>query len=517
MFGSKIRRSFKECVESRYQYDLVMNGFSTLFVLLIPMAVLGLTNALSGTDSKYSVLADFWPKIVVICLCFEAFFLMIVVFRLFSRLIRHSKRDRMWMTSLLQYAQRKGCDTKKLKLAIKDVKSQEPFLTKYVALLLLAAMFFYMLWVLLFAVPVIDDLSGGNELIEISVGDTVIVSADVVHVAMTVGITLVVLTIFTVMIPVIKFPAAHEHSQVMFTRHLVNTLDKADIFILPMVQVTKKMSFLANMILLPITYFLWTPFLLFKIFRNMNNHLLNEWEYEAELLKVVESDGGAGFTGNLYDSSPARLRDGKEHRRKNKRFARKMRRMVRDVNRKPALLFFAELFLIVLCANYILKTIALTAMMSENLADYTFTLESVLELPFSSLVNLALVVMNVYFLVLMIDAILGISSRRATSWRKVVRSCVTFTIPLWISAFITKPDKLSHLFDFNVYATTIAIAVLMTIMLASMAIKRFYTPVGYETPPIRSWIRFAVWGSLVPASYTSAAFADDADLGSHQF
>ena len=413
--------------------------------------------------------------------------------------------------------QRKGCNTDKLKNALKDVKAQEPKLSKLVARSLLVAMYFYILWVLIFAVPVIDDLSGGNEVVVIALGDIVIASADVVQVAMVEGILLVVMMVLTVLIPIMRFPAAHEYRQVMFTRHLVNALDKVDIVILPMVQVTKKMSFVANMFLLFITYFLWTPFLLFKLFRNMNNHLLNEWEYEAEMLKVVESDGAGGFSGTLYDTSPDMVRDGKDHRRKNKKFAKRMRQMVRKVNKKPAILFFAELFLIVLCANYILKIIALTAMMSDNLADYTFTLETIRELSFSAMVNLALVVMDVYFMVLMIDAILGIASRRATSWRKVVRSCVTFVIPLWISAFITKPDGISHIFDFNVYATTVAIVVLMTIMLASETIRRYYTPVGYEMPPMRSWIRFAVWGSLISASYASAAFADDADIEPPQF
>ena len=511
MFGKKSLPSFRECVESRYQFDLVMNGIATLLVLLVPLAVMGIVRALSDSDGKFSVLADYWPKIVIICLCIEAFVTMIVIYRLFGRLISHSKRDRVWMSILVDYAERKGCPTKTLRTAMRDVRSAEPSLTKHLARFLLAAMFFYILWVMLFAVPVVNDLSGGNEVIEITIAGVTIVSADVVRVALVIGSVLVAMMVFTVLIPVMKFPANHEARQVLFTRHLVNSLDKANIIILPMVQVTKKMRFLANMILLPITYFLWTPFMLFKIFRNMNNHLLNEWEYEAALLKVIESDGEKDFSSQLYDSSPDRLRDGKEHRHTRKKFAKRMRRMVRQVNKKPAILFLAEMFLIVLCANYILKMIALTSMMSQNIEDYTFTLWTIKDLSFQALVNISIVVMDLFFLVLTIDSVLGIASRRATSWRKVVRSCVTFVIPLWISAFITKPDALSHIFDFNVYATTIVLIIVMTIMLASSAIRRYYTPVGYEMPPMRSWIRFAVWGSLVPAAYASAAFSDDVD------
>ena len=488
MFGRKKQApTFRQCVDSRYQYDLVMNGLATILVLLVPLSALLITFLLSQTDSKYSVLTDYWPKIVMICCSVEIYVFMIVAYRLFSRLISHAKRDSIGAEALIAYSKSKGCDTKKLRVALDEMESKQPFLARHLALLLLVAMFAYMIWVLLFAVPVIEDLSGGNEDVVLGIGGLVLMEADVVQVAYAVGITLAVLLVLVILVlvilvPIFKFPNAHENAQVLFTKHLVNTLDKVGISILPMAVVTKRMHFSLNFILMMMTGFLWTPFMLFKIFRNMNNHLMNEWVYEAELLKAVESDGKEGFDSEFFSFSPAKLRDGRAHARKNRRFSKMMRRISRSENKLPRILIIAELFLIVLCANYILKIIALTATISDNPADYTFTLFTILDLPFSSMVTIALVVMDLYFTMLMIDAILGLASRRATSWRKVVRSCVTFVIPLWISALITKPTGISHIFDFNVYLTTAVLGAVMLMMILSDTIRRYYTPVGYETP-----------------------------------
>ena len=118
--------------------------------------------------------------------------------------------------------------------------------------------------------------------------------------------------------------------------------------------------------------------------------------------------------------------------------------------------------------------------------------------------------MDTFFIKTMIDSRLGIASRKASSWRKVVRSCITFVIPLWISAFVTQASGMSHLFDFNVFITTAILYDVMLMMIVSYNIRRFYTPAGYEMPKVRSWIRYAVWGNIVPTVTAGPAFADDA-------
>ena len=161
-----------------------------------------------------------------------------------------------------------------------------------------------------------------------------------------------------------------------------------------------------------------------------------------------------------------------------------------------------------------LKLIALGCMISDEIDIYMFTLDTIRDLPRDALVNVALILMDLFFIITMIDSILGIASRRASSWRKVVRSCFTFVIPLWLSAFVTNASGMSHLFDFNVFITTAILYDMLLMMIVSYDIRRFYTPAGYEMPRIRTWIRYAVWGKIVTAvAANAAAFAEDAFSG----
>ena len=96
--------------------------------------------------------------------------------------------------------------------------------------------------------------------------------------------------------------------------------------------------------------------------------------------------------------------------------------------------------------------------------------------------TLAMVGIYMLLIYLCISALLGIASRRPSSWRKVARSCITFVIPLWISELFIPATGISNLFSFNVYLSTAILYNVLLIMLVSYKIKRFYTPVGMEVP-----------------------------------
>ena len=506
--------SFRECVNARYQNDLVMNGFATFLVMIVPLIVLFVVSTLSRTDGQYSVLSDYMDKAVVLCLAFEAYVIVIIIYKLYTRLAKHSQRDKIWMMSLIEYARSKGANTDKMRSMLSEVRGKERFVIHPLAVLFLIMTFIFLVWVIMEAVPFISDLGGGNRDIGIMVGNTTLMTVDVVYPAIIGGFVMVMLMMVFVFIPVFIFPHAHEKRQVQFTRHMVNALDAVGIRVMPMTQVVKKVPFILVFPIIMFTGGYGFFFLVFRVFRDMNNHLMNEWVYEAELLEAVESDGAYGFTSEFYDRSPDKLRDGRKHSRMARRFSKRMKQMVREENRLPAILLLAELFLLVLLGNYMLKLIALGCMISDEIDIYMFTLDTIRDLPRDALVNVALILMDLFFIITMIDSILGIASRRASSWRKVVRSCFTFVIPLWLSAFVTNASGMSHLFDFNVFITTAILYDMLLMMIVSYDIRRFYTPAGYEMPRIRTWIRYAVWGKIVAAvAANAAAFAEDAFSG----
>ena len=508
MAKKKAIPTFRQCVDLRYQTDLVMNVFATSMVLLTPMLVLLAVYLLSRSDTAYGILSDYWEKAVVVCIAVEMFVIMVIVYKLYTRLISHSKRDIVWMQSLLNYTRSKGGYTKDMEKTIRKTRKKERFAFRFIPKLLLIIMFVFMSWVLLYATPAISSLEGGNEMFNLIIDGESVFAIDIVYIALMAGMIPTVAMMIVVFVPLVKFPYAHENRQVTFSRQLANSLHQVGVRVMPMTPIVKNMSIVLNLIMYFITMGLWFPIMIYKVFRNMNNHLMNEWFYEAEVLKAVESDGAEGFDSEFFEMSPDRKIKDRKKRMSRRKFTKKMRSLVRSENQLPNVLIIAELFLIVLCANYILKIIALECVMTDDIDLYRFTIDTIRDVPLTVFMNTVLVVLDLFFMMGMIDSILSIASRKAAAWKKVVRSCVTFVIPLWISAFITKATGLSHIFDFNVYITTAILYDVLLMMIVSYTIRKFYTPAGYDTPPVRSWIRFALWGNIVKTE-GSDAFEDE--------
>ena len=164
-------------------------------------------------------------------------------------------------------------------------------------------------------------------------------------------------------------------------------------------------------------------------------------------------------------------------------------RISREENRMPAGLILAELFLAVMCASYAFK---IPGTMMDIAADDTL---------YPSIINAFMLQMNLVFLVTTVFALLGISSRRAESWKKVVRTCFTFTFSTFMSAFLVQSDSYVHEFDFNPYATAIVLGLVVLMMLFSYDIKKFYTPPLMKVRPTVSWANYILFGKLYNVEY----------------
>ena len=161
----------------------------------------------------------------------------------------------------------------------------------------------------------------------------------------------------------------------------------------------------------------------------------------------------------------------------------------RKENSMPTGLIIAELFMAVMCASYVFKITGSTMDMASS------------EDLFPSVVNVFMLQMNLVFLITTIFALLGISSRRTESWRKVVKSCFTFTFSTFMSAFLLHSDSYAHAFDFNPWATLVVLSALVLMMLFSYDIKKFYTPPLEKVRPTSSWARYIFFGKLYDTKY----------------
>ena len=164
-------------------------------------------------------------------------------------------------------------------------------------------------------------------------------------------------------------------------------------------------------------------------------------------------------------------------------------RQSRKENSMPTGLILAEIFLAVMCASYAFK---ITGTMMDIAADDAL---------YPSVINAFMLQMNLVFLVTTVFALLGISSRRAESWKKVVRTCFTFTFSTFMSAFLVQSDSFVHEFDFNPYATAIVLGIVVLMMLFSYNIKKFYTPPLTEVRPTISWANYSLFGKLYNVEY----------------
>ena len=164
-------------------------------------------------------------------------------------------------------------------------------------------------------------------------------------------------------------------------------------------------------------------------------------------------------------------------------------RQSRKENSMPTGLILAEIFLAVMCASYAFK---ITGTMMDIAADDAL---------YPSVINAFMLQMNLVFLVTTVFALLGISSRRAESWKKVVRTCFTFTFSTFMSAFLVQSDSFVHEFDFNPYATAIVLGIVVLMMLFSEDIKKFYTPPLTKVRPTASWANYILFGKLYNVEY----------------
>ena len=499
--------SFRECVEERYQSDLVMNGFATTMVLLVPLVVLVVVAIMGATGGKYSVLRDFVPGYTLTCIMIELFVVMVVIYNLYIRLYSHSRRDARWRRSLIHFVSSRGGDTRRMERCDSDSNREEGFPAMPLVRILLGMMLLLTFWVMLYVVPVLPSGIHDAPGYHLIIAGREIGCFNVYWFSLVAGFLLCLAMFATAFVSILSFTYGHEQRQAEFTRCMSESLHATGFDILPMTPVVGRTSKIAGILMFVFTGSLFFMFLTFKVFRNMNNHLMNGWVYEEELLKAVESEGRCGFDSEFYDRSPDRTGG----RRGLHRFARRMKAMVRGENRLPRILVMAEVFLIVMCANYVLKLIVMSCDMSFDYDRYYLAWDTIISMRVSSWVRIALVLMDVVFVMTTIGSVLGLASRKASSWRKVVRSCVTFAIPLWMTALITKDGGLLHLFDFNVYITTVLLLIILSVMVFSEKVRRYYAPVGREMPPLREWIRFAFWGSIIGAAASAAVFGDDVD------
>lgn len=163
--------------------------------------------------------------------------------------------------------------------------------------------------------------------------------------------------------------------------------------------------------------------------------------------------------------------------------ADRVKRQVESHDSKPVTLYLAQLFLFLVIAIYFTKLSVLGMGFVVNYGD--------------ELMAMVTYVVDVLMLFMTIDAILGISSRKPSSWRKVMRSAMLLFLFSVIGVILGSTTAAGFL-----VLTPAAVAVICIPIAALMflrSVREYYVPPMMECPRLAKWIMFSVAGQLFPA------------------
>ncbi len=145
---------------------------------------------------------------------------------------------------------------------------------------------------------------------------------------------------------------------------------------------------------------------------------------------------------------------------------------------RPVSLFIAELFLLLIVCIYSSKICIMGMGLLEG--DYSGR-----EVEF-----LIMCVFDIAMMFLSLDSIIGISSRKPQSWRKVIRAgflLMVISVLNWIVG-ISIPGDLTTV---NPLVLLPLVAIIIAIMFRCK-VRRYYTPPLVEEKPLGEWIKYAV-------------------------
>ena len=202
---------------------------------------------------------------------------------------------------------------------------------------------------------------------------------------------------------------------------------------------------------------------------SLNQHILHQWAYEEYLISALD-----GF----YNPSTSVVKETEYSKEK-----------VREIKRIPLILRIAEIFLVIICILYNIKIFA-------SGVDFDMGRYGEWGLTADCARYVILTVMYELLFVITVDALFSLRSKNLKSFRKVVRSCLTFSISVAVTALLTEGSYFSNYFELNPFITIALLYVLLIMVLTSDAVKWFYTPYGMVSPPTKEWARFALYGKL---------------------
>ncbi len=426
-------------LENRNRWDTIINGPMCLALLIGPIFFAFYD---WGGDGQYYITGFEEYAGPLVASAVEAFMIVILLFTMYNRFVTHSRRDKMWREALIRHTESEGLNTDALVEYHRAITESDQFsmVRPLIAIILITA---------------------ASSILAIIFFPMDIMGRVLIWIPVALGLLFALPTC-------IRYPVKHENDQIRFTEILAETFRPTGVEITPMPRVVKVSKTWIHVVLLVVTSGLYAIIWLVIMVREMNRHLRYQHAYEDHLLQFLEGDTEA-FQGALDE-------EGKVIR---KRYM-------------PKIMIITELLLIAICFTYMTRITGIVTDFNMDMVGNTVIHDINIELYY----NYGMIILYLALMVSALFALVGIASGRLQSWRRIVRSCIAFVIPILASLFVYNPGSYVHMFDLNPYVT-LAVAygiVLMTVM--SVSIRAYYTPMGREMPKVKEWFRYVFFGKL---------------------
>lgn len=150
---------------------------------------------------------------------------------------------------------------------------------------------------------------------------------------------------------------------------------------------------------------------------------------------------------------------------------------------RPLALRIAELFMLIITAIYVAKTIALSVGMYTGVGFREVSLVSYLA--------------DMVLMFISIDTVVTMSSRNPDAWKKTVRAAVLL-VAVNTLYFVGLPSSTAaSVIAFNPIAV-FPISVLVIVLMMLPMVREYYVPIGMKVPNVSTWIAFAAFWPLFP-------------------
>ncbi|MBQ7979620.1 MAG: hypothetical protein IJ248_07725 [Candidatus Methanomethylophilaceae archaeon] len=432
---------FRKNLRTRYDRDHIISAPLAIILVLIPLIYYIILRYV--LFARYYELVYEARLLQSIAFVMTLFIYVVIAYSLYSRLASHAKRDTDWRESLIAFADSEGADTTELRRLHEGITSRDRFqMLPYLNALVLVMIVCSTIAIIFSHLP--------DEII----------------------FTMILRPAFAVLLIAtpsnILYPHRHEIKQIEFTRELKTALEPVGINISEMPAVIKTRSTSRTIELMILTLGTYVFYVFVMMFINMNHHIRYQHSYERVLLAQLE-----GRDVELkIDTKGGFIRQ----------------------RRKPKELIVAELFLMGICLMYLMRISGVALDLINDRTNVTIIKNLGLEEVYQG----GMLLTYIFLMLLAIFAMIGIESGRVLSWRKVVRSCILFLVPVFSSIFIYNSSSYTHMFDFNPYISLATVYGIILLMILSIPIRRYYTPVGKKMPEMKKWVKFVFGEKLFP-------------------